>query len=432
MVSETVSTKLSRLTEQAKEHPQRVFTMLHHLIDLELLEEAYRRLRKSAAAGVDGVTAQQYEADLEDNLIDLRRRVYDNHYRAQPVRRVWIEKEDGKQRGLGIPALEDKILQRAVAMVLGCIYEEMFYDFSYGFRPKRSAHQALDTLREQCFKIRVSSIIDADISSFFDDIDHAQLREFIERRVKDGVIKRLIGKWLKAGIMEGERIYYADNGTPQGGVISPLLANIYLHYVLDEWYEQEVKPHLKGRSFLIRYADDFVMGFEDEADVRRFYEVLPKRFARYGLTIHAQKTRLVSFKRPPRDHKTRGGLGTFDFLGMTHYWSRSQRGAWVVKRKTSAKKLRRTLKRHWQWCRSNRHMPVHEQHAKLAVKLRGHYGYFGLRGNYEMLGVVYRGVVRGWRYWLGRRTRQGYIPLAAFDLFLARYPLPKPRIMHPF
>lgn len=433
MGSPTVSMKLRRLREQADEHPQRVFTTLHHLIDVEFLEEAYRRLNKNAAAGVDGVTAKEYEANLAENLTELRRRVHENRYRAQPVRRVWLAKEDGKERPLGIPVLEDKILQRAVAMVLECLYEGMFYDFSYGFRRGRSAHQALTALREQCVQHRASSILDADIRGYFDSINRQCLNEFLDRRVKDGVVRRLIGKWLKAGILEGERLHYAEDGTPQGGVISPLLANIYLHYVLDEWYVQEVQPRLRGRSSLVRFADDFVGMFEDAGDAERVYEVLPKRFARFGLTIHPEKTRLVPFRRPPPTQTTRGGgLGTFDFLGQTHYWSRSRKGSWVIKRRTARKRQHRAMRALWTWCRKNRHAPVHQQHRQLSQKLHGHYGYYGIRGNYAKVNAYYGHALRAWRYWLGRRSRKGKVPLGAFFRFLERYPLPRPRIVHAF
>lgn len=260
MRSPTVSTTLCRLRAQAKQHPERVFTTLHHLIDQEWLLEAYRRLRKEAAAGVDGVTTKDYEADLEGNLARLRQRMQEGSYRAQPVRRVWIDKEDGKQRPLGIPALEDKILQRAVQMLLEAIYEVDFHHLSYGFRPGRSAHQALAETRERCFESQVSRILDAEVSRFFDDLSFTHLNQFLDQRVKDGVIRRLINQWLKAGILEGEQLHYASSGSPQGGVISPLLANIYLHPVLDDGYLNEVQPRLQGRSFLVRYADDGAPG----------------------------------------------------------------------------------------------------------------------------------------------------------------------------
>ena len=430
--SPTVLTKLYQLREQAKKHPDWVFTTLHHLIDVEFLQDAYAHLRKDAAAGVDEVTAEEYEVDLESNLIELHQRVHDNRYRAQPVRRVWIDKEEGKQRPLGIPVLEDKILQRAVLMVLEAIYEIEFYDHSYAFRPGRSAHQALKALRESCFECQVSSVYDADVSSFFDELDHQQLNCFLDKRVTDGVIRRLINKWLRAGIVEGEQIYYPASGTPQGGVASPFLANLYLHYVLDEWYAKEVRPRLHGRSFLVRFADDFVIGCELDTDVERIAQVVPKRFARFGLRIHPEKTRQVAFRRPLRGVKTRKGLGTFDFLSMTHYWSKARSGYWVIKRKTAAKRLRRSVRVLWTWCRSNRHEPVHEQRRTLSKKLQGHYGYYGLCGNYKLLEVVYEKAVDTWRYWLGRRSRNGYIRKDRFQDFLDRYPLPKPRIVHAF
>ena len=430
MRSETVSTKLHQLTEQARRHPERVFTTLHHLIDVEFLQEAFLRLRKDAAAGVDNMTAAEYEEGLVQRLTELHLRVHTNRYRAQPVRRVWIEKEDGKRRPLGIPALEDKILQRAVQMVLQSIYETEFYDHSYGFRPKRSAHQALSQLRQSCFDCEVSSIYDADVSHYFDDIDHQQLNRFLDKKVKDGVIRRLINKWLKSGVLDGDRLYYPPNGSPQGGVISPLLSNVYLHYVLDEWFVHEVVPRLHGRAFIVRFADDFVIGCELASDAERLGVVIPKRFARYGLQIHPEKTRQVPFWRPSKRMTHRSGLGTFDFLGFTHYWGRARSGYWVVRRKTASKRLRRSLKALWVWCRNNRHLLVREQHLTLCRKLQGHYGYYGIRSNYKMLEAVYEETLRMWRRWLGSRSRRGYLRIEAFVKFLERYPLPKPRIVH--
>lgn len=429
--SPTVSTKLHRLRVQASEHPGRVFTTLHHLIDVDLLQDAYRGLRKDAAAGIDHVTAAEYEVELVSNLTDLHHRVHTHRYRAQPVRRVWIAKEDGTQRPLGIPTLEDKILQRAVHRVLEVLYEAEFYDSSYGFRPGRSAHQALSELRERCFETRVSRIYDADVSSYVDDIDHRELNRFLDKKVKDGVIRRLINKWLKAGIVDGKARYYRASGSPQGGVISPILANIYLHHVLDEWYDKEVRPRLRGETFLVRFADDFVIGCALDSDAKRLARVVPKRFTRYGLTIHPEKTRLVNFRRPPRRDTSSKGLGTFEFLGMTHYWSKARgSGYWVIKRKTAARRLRRSLRALWTWCRSHRHEPVHEQHRTLSKKLKGHYGYYGVRGNFKQLEVVYEKAVDTWRYWLGRRSRNGYLNKASFTGFLQRYPLPLPRIVH--
>ena len=298
---EIVLTKQRRIAELAKQSPQMAFTSLNHHIDLDWLLEAYQRTRKDRAAGVDGMTAASYEQDLRGNLQRLLDLAKSGTYFAPPVRRVHIPKGTGSEtRPIGIPTLEDKVLQRAVVMVLEPIYEQDFYDCSYGFRPKRSAHQALQTLWQQNTNTGGGWILEADIRKFFDTLDHAHLRKLLQRRVRDGVILKLIGKWLNAGVLEGGAITHPDAGTPQGGVASPLLANVYLHYVLDEWFGQEVKPRLKGRAFLIRYADDFVIGFTDESDARRVLEVLPKRFGSYGLTIHPDKTRLVEFRRPDR------------------------------------------------------------------------------------------------------------------------------------
>jgi group II intron reverse transcriptase/maturase len=299
-----VSTKQQRIAEIARQHPETSLTSLAHLIDLDWLLQAYQRTRKDGAVGVDGQTGEDYAADLEGNLRSLLERAKSGTYHAPPVRRVHIPKAGSatETRPLGIPTFEDKILQRAVVMVLEAICEQDFLDCSYGFRPGRSAHQALDTLWRSTMAMRGGWILDVDIRKFFDTIDHGHLREFLKRRVRDGVLLRLIGKWLNAGVLEDGCVTHPESGSPQGGVISPILSNLFLHYVLDAWYEREVRPRLKGESFLIRYADDFVIGFSHEEDARRVLAVLPKRFAKYGLTIHPEKTRLVPFERP--DHAT--------------------------------------------------------------------------------------------------------------------------------
>jgi len=271
--SQTVSLKLQQLSEQARNHPEWVFTTLHHLVDVEFLYEAYYRTNKNAAAGVDEVTAEVYAANLENNLTSLHKRYKEGNYVAPFVKRVWIEKEDGSQRPIGIPAFEDKILQRAVAMLLGAIYEIDFYDFSYGFREKRSAHDAIKTIRDQCLKKKASVIIDADVSKFFDKMPHDRIREILRMRMNDGKIMSLIGKWLKAGVLEGENLHFPDCGSPQGGVISPMIANIFLHHVLDEWFVEQVAPRLNGKSFLVRFADDFILGCEDPDDADRVMNI---------------------------------------------------------------------------------------------------------------------------------------------------------------
>ncbi len=315
-------------------------------------------------------------------------------------------------------------------MLLGAIYEQEFYGFSYGFREGRSAHQALQELRRTCERMNIGWIVDADVSGCFDNLDHGLLRAFIKQRVNDGGILRLIGKWLNAGVLEEGILTYPGKGTPQGGVISPMLANIFLHHVLDEWFVKEVKPRMKGRCFLIRFADDFVIGCEVEGDARRILEVLAKRFGRFGLAIHSEKTALIRFRKPESNGESGSGNGTFDFLGFTHYWTRSRRGAWVIKRRTARKRLRRAKKSLWQWCRSNRHRPLKEQHRVLCHKLRGHFQYYAIRGNSGRLETIFMHGKKAWRYWLSRRSNKSCISWEKFERVLLTYPLPRPRILH--
>src|SRR5262245_55740125 len=328
----TVSRKLQRRAELARQAPQMAFTSLSHHIDVEFLREAYRRTRKDGALGVDDMSAAEYASNLDANLQSLLDRFKSGTYRAPPVRRVHIPKGDGNTRPIGIPSYEDKILQRAVHMVLEAVYEQDFLPCSYGFRPGRSAHQALEALWTGLTAMAGGWVLEIDIQGFFDTLDHAHLRSFLDRRVRDGVVRRTIGKWLNAGVLEAGELYHPEEGTPQGGVISPLLANVYLHEVLDVWFEAEVKPRLDGRALLIRYADDAVLVFSSERDARRVYEVIGKRFAKYGLTLHPDKTRLVPFQKP--QPPTHGGTRpkTFDLLGFTHHWGKSRRGDLVVKR----------------------------------------------------------------------------------------------------
>ena len=394
----TVSTKRQRIATLARQAPTMSFTTLAHHIDLEWLQEAYRLTRKDGAVGIDGQTAEAYAVDLEANLQSLLDRAKSGTYKAPPVRRVHIPKGKGNEtRPIGIPTFEDKVLQRAVTMVLESVYERDFLDCSYGFRTDRSPHQALQTFREQMMAMRGGWVLEVDIRKFFDHLDHAHLREMLSRRIRDGVLKRLIGKWLKAGVLEDGCLHRPKAGSPQGGVISPILSNVYLHYVLDTWFEQEVLPRLKGRGSLVRFADDAVMGFACQCDARRVLEVLPKRFARFGLTLHPTKTRLVKFTRPPYRDPPKGQgpslrPGTFDLLGFTHYWGRSLRGNWIVKRKTACSRLSRSLHTINQWCRTHRHQKLTDQHRALRLKLQGHYAYYGITGNYAALRCFWQGV----------------------------------------
>jgi len=427
-----VFTKQQRIATLAKQSPQMGFTSLAHHIDLRWLYAAYLRTRKGGATGVDGQTAEDYAAHLRGNLESLLERAKSGTYRAPPLQRAHIPKGDasGETRPIGIPTFEDKVLQRAVVMVLEALYEQDFLPCSYGFRPGRSAHQALGELWQQTMGMIGGWVLEVDIRKFFDTLDHAHLRELLQRRVRDGVLLRLIGKWLQAGVLEDGTYSVPDAGSPQGGVISPLLANVYLHYVLDVWFEEEVKPRLKGRAFLIRYADDFVIGFACEKDARRVLDVLPKRFGKYGLTIHPEKTRLVAFRPPVEPDREGPGRaappGTFDLLGFMHYWGRSRQGNWVVKRRTAPSRFRRAIRRIGDWFRGNRHRPVSEQHRTLGQKLRGHFGYYGIAGNSEALRRYRDAVIRLWRQWLMRRKRRGLIPWGQFQRLLQRYPLPPP------
>jgi RNA-directed DNA polymerase len=435
----TVSTKLERIAKLAREMPQAALTTLAHHIDIDWLREAYRRTRKNGATGVDRQTAAEYAGNLEVNLRLLLERAQSGSYVAPPVRRVHIPKGDGSQtRPIGIPTFEDKVLQGAVAMVLEAIYEQSFMDCSYGFRPGRSAHQALRLVQSQTVKMAGRWVLEIDIRKFFDTLDQRQLRDIVRKRVRDGVLLRLISKWLNAGVMENGAIEYPEAGTPQGGVISPLLANIYLHEVLDDWFVRQVAPRLVGRAVLVRYADDVVIIFGNEQDARRVFDVLPKRFAKYGLTLHPEKTRLVDFRRPdrralpsPDNGDVRSRPGTFDLLGFTHYWAKSRKGYWVVKQKTAADRLRRALKRIADWCRRHRHEPVRDQWTALKRKLLGHFGYFGITGNYQALHNFSVRVVGAWRKWLSRRSQRAWISVEKMKRLLERYPLPQPRIRTP-
>jgi RNA-directed DNA polymerase len=430
-----ISTRQERIATLARQSPQAAFTTLAHHIDIDWLAEAYLRTRKDGAVGVDGQTAAGYAADLEGNLRSLLDRAKSGRYQAPPVRRVHIPKGTGPEtRPIGIPTFEDKVLQRAVVMVLEAVYEQDFLDCSYGFRPGRSAHQALDALWHRLMEVRGGWVLEIDIRKFFDALDHRHLQAILRQRVRDGVLLRLIGKWLNAGVLEDGCVTHPESGSPQGGVVSPVLANAYLHEVLDTWFEQTVKPRLKGRASLIRYADDAVLVFETEGDARRVLDVLPKRFGKYGLTLHPEKTRLVPFQRPrpvARTGAARGERpGTFDFLGFTHHWGRTRTGSWAVKRKTARDRFRRSLRAVTEWCREHRHLPLAEQWVALTAKLRGHFAYYGITGNTRSLGSFRYHVRRAWHKWLSRRSDKARIPWERLGGLERRYPLPPARLGH--
>jgi group II intron reverse transcriptase/maturase len=411
----------------AKQMPGEALTSLSHHIDIDWLKEAFRRTRKHGAVGVDGQTAAGYEARLEENLRSLLDRAKGGTYRAPPVRRVHIPKGDGQStRPIGIPTLEDKVLQRAAVMALEAVYEQDFLDCSYGFRPGRSAHQALSSFRNQMMEMGGGWVLEVDIRKFFDTLDHRHLQDIVRQRVRDGVLLRLIGKWLNAGVMEEGRVTHPEAGTPQGGVISPLLANVYLHEVLDTWFERDVRPRLQRAAFLVRYADDFLIGFSSEDDARRVLAVLPKRFGKYGLTLHPEKTRLVRFLPPGRG---KGESESFNLLGFTHHWAKSRRGYWVIKQRTAKERFQRALKAVAEWCRRNRNRLFKEQHVILSQKLRGHYGYFGITGNSLSLQRFLFRVKIIWHKWLARRSAKG-MPWERFNMLLQLRPLPLPYAVH--
>lgn len=417
----------------ARNNSAMAFTSLNHYVDYEWVRYAYECTRKDGAVGVDGQTAEAYAANLEQNLLSLIDRLKSGRYRAPPVRRHYIPKTDGGQRALGIPGFEDKVAQRVITMLLEPIYEQTFAACSFGFRPARSAHQALQAVRSGIMERGGRWVLDVDVRKYFASIAHAKLREFLSRRVTDGVVRRLIDKWLKAGVLEDGQLSYPDTGTPEGGVVSPILANVFLHYVLDEWVAEQVQPRLRGPSTLVRYCDDFVMLCAHKEDAERVLEVLGKRLGKYGLQLHPDKTRLVDFRyRKPYQHTSEGSpLATsFNFLGFTHAWGCSRKGKAVVRQLTAKDRLARTLKAFTQQCRGMRHWPLRDQHRRLTQMLRGHFAYFGITGNYDRLNDLVYQVRRCWRKWLSRRSDRRNLPWTAFTRIEARFPLPTPVIIH--
>jgi RNA-directed DNA polymerase len=430
---ESAPTTLQRIGQRAKEKPKEKWTNLLSHMRLPLLKEAYMRLRKEAAAGVDEVTWAEYREHLDARLQDLEDRVHRGSYHPQPVLRVRIPKGDGKTRPLGIPAMEDKIVQQAARMILEPIYEAEFIGFSYGFRPGRSAHDALDALAEAIGR-KVSWVLDADIQSFFDTIDHGHLQQFLEHRIGDARMVRLLMKWAKAGVMEDGKLHVVKAGTPQGGIISPLMSNIYLHYVLDLWAQAWRKKSSRGEVYIVRYADDFVMGFQRERDARAMRADLEERLAKFGLKLHPDKTRVIQFGRFARENRKATGVKpeTFEFLGFVHIAGVSRDGKFLLLRRTSRKKRRAKLARLKEECRRRRHAPVVEQHAWLSSVLRGHFRYYGVPTNYRALEEFWRKVERTWHASLQRRSQRGRWTVERRVAFQERFPLPKPSIHHPW
>jgi group II intron reverse transcriptase/maturase len=426
--SGNMSPGLLKVAERAKRDPNGRILSLARLIDNAALRRAFDRQRKDAAVGVDGVTKEQYGQDLEARLADLHARLMSNRYRHQAIRRVHIPKGEGKTRPIGISAFEDKLVQDAVREVLEAIYEQDFLPCSYGFRPGRSAHDAVRALDGAVAKGRVTWILEADIVSFFDSVDRKALMEMLRTRIADESLMRLIGKCLHVGVLDGTEYSEPETGTTQGSVLSPMLGNVYLHYVLDAWFEREVKPRLQGQATLIRYADDLVIAFDHEDDARRVMAVLGKRMGRHGLTLHPDKTRLVPFGRPSSTAPGRKGPATFDFLGFTFFWGKSRWNKWWMQCKTMRGRLRRAIVSIAEWCRRHRHLSVKVQHVALTRRLRGHFNYFGVSGNGRSLRLLIQQAKRAWFKWLQRRSQRRHLTWEKFSAMYERYPLPAPRI----
>ena len=433
-IRESVSQELDRVRKAARQRKKEKFTALLHHISVETLEVAFYALKRKAAPGVDGVTWQEYEADLEPRLADLHARIHRGAYRPQPSRRTYIPKADGRQRPLAIAALEDKIVQGATVMVLNAIYEEDFLGFSYGFRPGRGPHDALDALAVGIGKRKVNYILDADIRSFFDSVSQEWLVRFVEHRIGDKRIIRLIRKWLRAGILEDGTVTVSERGTGQGSVASPLLANIYLHYVFDLWAERWRRQEATGDMIVVRYADDLVLGFQHESDAHRFLDAIRARFEEFALSLHPDKTRLIEFGRHAAVRRARNGLGkpeTFNFLGFTHICGCSRRGNFLLKRKSRRDRVRAKLKEVKAELRRRMHLPVPEQGNWLAQIVRGFFAYHAVPTNFAVLGKFRTEIIRLWLRTLRRRSQKDRTPWSRMAR-LAKDFLPRPKILHPW
>ena len=427
-----LSTKLNRLSEIARQDPKVRFTSLAHLLDAECLKESYRELNRNAASGIDRVSYVEYGKNLDENIAELVERLKSKRYRAVDIRRVWVPKPEGGQRPLGILVLEDKIVQRGVVKILRAIYEQDFLDVSYGFRENCNGHDALRAIELMIMKGGVNHLLDVDIKAYFDSIEYGWLMRMLKERIVDRTILRLIGKWLKVGVLEEGKRVRNELGVPQGGVISPLLSNIYLHYVLDLWISKKVSGELTGRVYLIRYADDFVIGCTNRQDAEKVWEMLPARLREFGLELSQEKSRLIEFGRNAyrRSRLTGSKLSTFDFLGFTHYITRSRRGGVRLGRKTIGKRMRRTLVQLNDRLRNLRNvLPFWKLYKHLCRILKGYYNYFGFAGNYATLNRFAYAIERMWFKWLNRRSQRKSFNWEEFQDVLNRHPLPKPRIL---
>lgn len=425
-----METKLVRINQIAKGKPREVFTSLYHYLNEELLTQCHQQLKANSTAGIDRITKQTYTENLSENIHRLTESLKQHSYKPQPVKRMYIPK--GKdRRPLGIPSYEDKIVQAGVTRILQAIYEADFLSCSYGFRPNKSGHMALRRLNDILMRHKVSYIVDADIRGFFNQVDHQQLMEFISLRIADPNIKRLLVRFLKSGVIEQGSYEPTAKGTPQGAIISPLLANIYLHYVLDLWFCNIVQKHCRGEAYLVRYADDFICCFQYQPDALRFYQALEKRLAKFKLELAREKTKLIAFGRFAAQNRREKGLGkpeTFSFLGFTHYCDQNRNGKFRVKRKTDAGKFQMKVTAFCEWIKRVRNIPISDIFRQVRIKLLGHYAYYGITDNLKMIRTFYDIVIRLLFKWLNRRSQRRSFTMDKFNQYLKLHPLPLPRI----
>ena len=425
--------KLALISERAQMEPRYQFTCLAHLLNVGFLKECYKSLGRDRASGIDGVSWKEYGKQLDENLNNLVARMKAKRYKPQPAKRVYIPKNEHEKRPLGLPALEDKIVQKGISRILEAIYEADFLNCSYGFRPKRNCHQAINAVDKTIMTKPISHIIEADIKGYFDNVSHDWMMKFLNVRIKDPSFLLLIRRFLKAGYIEAGRIVMTEQGTSQGGNLSPMLSNIFLHYVLDLWFEKKIKPHIRGACYLVRYADDFVCMVQHKDDAQRIEQALRERFAKFDLELHPEKTRVISFGRHERQNAKRQNrkTNTFDFLSFTHYCDTSRKGKFIVSRKTSCKKFRMKCKEMNDWLRRIRiYKKSKEWWPILQAKLRGHYQYYGVSGNMRSLQRFYTLTVRMTLKWLNRRSQRKSFNWEEFNKYLEHYPLPMPKIVH--
>jgi len=421
-----MTTTIVQIAEKAQKNPELVFNSIAHLLTPKMLKKSFDILRKDAAKGIDGVSYADYSKNLDSNIWQLHHDLKNRSYKVQPLKRVWIDKGNNKKRPIGISSIQDKIVQRAVTTLLNAIYEQDFYDFSYGFREKRNPHQALKYFWKQGMKKNINWFINADIKGCFDNFDHQILRDILRKRVNDGCINWLIDIWMKTQIIDGSQMSTNSEGTPQGGIISPLLANIYLHETIDKWIIEQIKPLLKGDIFIVRFADDFIIGLEYQQDAEKLYEVLPKRLEKYGLDLSVEKSRLQNFVPQNKEHNN-----TIDFLGFTHYWSKTRKGKDTIKKKTRRKSKHRILKALYLLIKTNRHLKVVVQFQEIKRKLISYYQYYAVSDNYPFLKMLYYRTRLFWFKMLNRRGgRKKSFTISEFKKFMCKFALPKPRILH--